>query len=99
MFWTKGYYALTYCIGIHFLNSFIAFISPLDDPDDDLPEDSSHLPQSNTEEFRPFQRKLKDLADSDNMDTLTEGKKVFNIEKFRIKKNECSYIRLYSSIN
>ena len=24
---TKGYYALTYCIGIHFLNSFIGFIS------------------------------------------------------------------------
>ena len=60
MFYTKGYYALTYCIGIHFLNSFIAFISPLDDPEDDLPEDGSHLPQTNSEEFRPFQRKLKE---------------------------------------
>ena len=60
MFYTKGYYALTYCIGIHFLNSFMAFISPLDDPEDDLPEESSHLPQTNSEEFRPFHRKLKE---------------------------------------
>ena len=60
MFYTKGYYALTYCIGIHFLNSFMAFISPLDDPEDELPEDGSHLPQTNSEEFRPFQRKLKE---------------------------------------
>ena len=57
----KGYYALTYCIGIHFLNSFIGFISPLDDPEDeDLGEGDSHLPQSNNEEFRPFQRKVKE---------------------------------------
>ena len=60
MIYTKGYYALTYCIGIHFLNSFMAFISPLDDPEDELPEESSHLPQTNSEEFRPFQRKLKE---------------------------------------
>ena len=60
MFWTKGYYALTYCIGIHFLNSFIAFISPLEDPEDELPEDISHLPQNINEEFRPFQRKLRE---------------------------------------
>ena len=59
--YVQGYYALTYCIGIHFLNSFIGFISPLDDPEDeDLDEEISHLPQSNNEEFRPFQRKLKE---------------------------------------
>ena len=59
--YVQGYYALTYCIGIHFLNSFIVFISPLDDPEDeDLDEEISHLPQSNNEEFRPFQRKLKE---------------------------------------
>ena len=59
----KGYYALTYCIGIHFLNSFIGFISPLEDPEDeDLDNDLSHLPQKNNEEFRPFQRKVKEYA-------------------------------------
>ena len=60
VFTKKGYYALTYCIGIHFLNSFIGFISPLDDPEEDLEEGDSHLPQSNNEEFRPFQRKVKE---------------------------------------
>ena len=59
----KGYYALTYCIGIHFLNSFIGFISPLDDPEDEyLDDDISHLPQRSNEEFRPFQRKVKEYA-------------------------------------
>ena len=63
MFYKKGYYALTYCIGIHFLNSFIGFISPLDDPEDeDLNNGDSYLPQKNNEEFRPFQRKVKEYS-------------------------------------
>jgi len=54
---------LTYCIGIHFLNSFIGFISPLDDPEEEyLEEGDSHLPQNNNEEFRPFQRKVKEYT-------------------------------------
>lgn len=55
----KGYFALTYCIGINVLNSFIGFISPLDDPDE--VEDGSFLPQKETEEFRPFQRKVREF--------------------------------------
>ena len=63
MFYKKGYYALTYCIGIHFLNSFIGFISPLDDPEEeDLTEGDSYLPQKCNEEFRPFQRKVKEYS-------------------------------------
>ena len=63
MFRTKGYYALTYCIGIHFLNSFIGFISPLEDPEDEgLSSGDSYLPQKNNEEFRPFQRKIKEFS-------------------------------------
>ena len=62
VFYKKGYYALTYCIGIHFLNSFIGFISPLDDPEDELGVENSYLPQRNNEEFRPFQRKVKEFA-------------------------------------
>ena len=64
IFICKGYYALTYCIGIHFLNSFISFISPLNDPEDEelnLNNDNSFLPIKNNEEFRPFQRKLKEF--------------------------------------
>ena len=60
MILTNGYYALTYCIGIHFLNSFIGFISPLEDPEDNLNEENSFLPQRNNEEFKPFQRKVKE---------------------------------------
>ena len=62
VFYKKGYYALTYCIGIHFLNSFIGFISPLDDPEDELGEDNSYLPQRSNEEFRPFQRKVREFS-------------------------------------
>ena len=63
VFRTKGYYALTYCIGIHFLNSFIGFISPLEDPEESsLNNEESYLPQKNNEEFRPFQRKVKEYS-------------------------------------
>ena len=63
MFRTKGFYALTYCIGIHFLNSFIGFISPLEDPEEEgLNNGDSYLPQKSNEEFRPFQRKVKEYA-------------------------------------
>ncbi len=39
-----GYFALSYCIGIHVLNSFLGFISPIDDPEDEESEES-YLPQ------------------------------------------------------
>ena len=39
-----GYHAVAYCLGIHLLNSFIGFISPLEDPEDEDVEGSSFLP-------------------------------------------------------
>ena len=60
---TEGFYCLTYLIGILFLNSFIGFISPLEDPEEyELNSDDSFLPQKNNEEFKPFQRKLKEYS-------------------------------------
>ena len=60
---TRGYACLSYCIGIHLLNSFIGFISPLDDPEEyGLKSDDSFLPQKNNEEFKPFQRKVKEYT-------------------------------------
>ena len=60
---TRGYACLTYCIGIHILNSFIGFISPLDDPEDyDLSSDDSFLPKKRNEEFKPFHRKVKEYT-------------------------------------
>ncbi len=44
----KGYYAVTYCLGIHIFNSFIGFISPLQDHEDEecsLDDKNSFLPQ------------------------------------------------------
>jgi hypothetical protein len=43
-----GYHAVTYCLGIHLLNSFIGFISPLQDPEEEeggMEEKGSYLPQ------------------------------------------------------
>ena len=60
---TRGYACLTYCIGIHILNSFIGFISPLEDPEEfDLNKDDSFLPQKNNEEYKPFYRKVKEFT-------------------------------------
>lgn len=61
LIYLQGYYAVTYCIGIHVLNSFLGFISPLDDPDENEGEES-YLPQRDSEEFRPFERKVKEFA-------------------------------------
>jgi hypothetical protein len=41
---TGGYHAVTYCLGIHILNAFIGFISPLEDPED-ADDGDSFLPQ------------------------------------------------------
>jgi hypothetical protein len=45
-FYVIGYHAVTYCLGIHLLNAFIGFISPLEDPEEEGTEDGgSFLPQ------------------------------------------------------
>jgi len=38
---------LTYCLGIHLLNAFIGFISPMDDPEEEggFNDSGSFLPQ------------------------------------------------------
>ena len=45
------------------MNAFIGFISPLDDPEEyELNSEDSFLPQKNNEEFKPFQRKVKEYS-------------------------------------
>lgn len=61
LIFTKGYHALTYCIGIHILNSFIGFISPLEDSEEVEGDIDSFLPQKNSDEFKPFQRKVREF--------------------------------------
>jgi len=55
----QGYFIVAYGLGIFLLNNFIAFLSPLEDPNDDGPT----LPTSDKEgkEFRPFARRLPEF--------------------------------------
>lgn len=55
----QGYFIVAYGLGIYLLNNFIAFLSPLDDPSED--DDGLALPTRNSEEFRPFARRLPEF--------------------------------------
>ena len=54
-----GFYIITYALGIYLLNLLIGFLSPSVDPEDGLGDVS--LPSSETDEFRPFTRKLAEF--------------------------------------
>nr|CAG4650563.1 EOG090X0FVI [Sida crystallina] len=61
---SKGWYIVTYALGIYHLNLFIAFLSPKIDPamsDYEDAEDGPSLPTKVTEEFRPFIRRLPEF--------------------------------------
>mmetsp|Transcript_45791 Transcript_45791/g.106366 ORF Transcript_45791/g.106366 Transcript_45791/m.106366 type:complete len:194 (+) Transcript_45791:92-673(+) len=57
VFLKKGFYIITYGLGIYTLNLLIGFVSPAVDPD----SDTLVLPTSDREEFRPFTRKLPEF--------------------------------------
>nr|CAG4636593.1 EOG090X0FVI [Eubosmina coregoni] len=61
----KGWYIITYALGIYHLNLFIAFLSPKIDPamsDFEESEDGGpELPTKVNEEFRPFIRRLPEF--------------------------------------
>eukprot|EP00993_Chasmostoma_nieuportense_P005108 NODE_5744_length_616_cov_18.400818_g5580_i0.p1 GENE.NODE_5744_length_616_cov_18.400818_g5580_i0~~NODE_5744_length_616_cov_18.400818_g5580_i0.p1 ORF type:complete len:195 (+),score=59.67 NODE_5744_length_616_cov_18.400818_g5580_i0:43-585(+) len=60
VFLAKGFYIITYGLGIFLLNLFISFLSPQTDPD--LEEDADQvLPTRSDDEFRPFVRKLPEF--------------------------------------
>jgi Rer1 family len=56
----QGYFIVAYGLGIFLLNNFIAFLSPLEDPQED---NGMALPTSAKEgkEFRPFARRLPEF--------------------------------------
>merc|ERR1712194_322256 len=54
----KGFYVVSYALGIYLLNLFIGFLTPAIDPD---AEDGGSLPTYETEEFRPFSRKIPEF--------------------------------------
>merc|ERR1740130_1313198 len=56
IFWVKGFFVVTYGLGIYLLNLLIPFISPHVDPEND----GSALPTGGSE-YRPFERRLGEL--------------------------------------
>nr|CAG4642121.1 EOG090X0FVI [Eurycercus lamellatus] len=64
VFLARGWYIVTYALGIYHLNLFIAFLSPKIDPamsDFEDSEDGPELPTKVNEEFRPFIRRLPEF--------------------------------------
>ncbi|XP_022909995.1 protein RER1 isoform X1 [Onthophagus taurus] len=63
IFLMKGWYIVTYALGIYHLNLFIAFLTPKIDPamDFDADENGPELPTRANEEFRPFIRRLPEF--------------------------------------
>mmetsp|Transcript_45551 Transcript_45551/g.117763 ORF Transcript_45551/g.117763 Transcript_45551/m.117763 type:complete len:186 (-) Transcript_45551:96-653(-) len=53
---THGFFIVTYGLGIYMLNLLIGFLSPAEDPDVE-----GSLPTRDSEEFRPFTRKLPEF--------------------------------------
>ena len=56
LFIKLGYHAVAYCLGIHLLNSFIGFISPLEDPEDEDSDGASFLPLKYIDIIQRFRR-------------------------------------------
>jgi len=57
IYYIQGFFIVAYGLGIFLLNNFIAFLSPLDDPDMSGPG----LPTKQGEEFKPFSRKMPEF--------------------------------------
>lgn len=58
-----GFFIVTYALGIYLLNLLIGFLSPSVDPEDEHGDGLGDisLPSSETDEFRPFTRKLAEF--------------------------------------
>jgi hypothetical protein len=60
----RGYYIVTYGLGIYNLNLLIGFLSPQRDPESlraGADGDGPSLPTSNEQEFKPFVRRLPEF--------------------------------------
>nr|CAG4638799.1 EOG090X0FVI [Cyclestheria hislopi] len=60
----RGWYIVTYALGIYHLNLFIAFLTPKIDPamsNFEESDDGPNLPTKANEEFRPFIRRLPEF--------------------------------------
>jgi len=61
VFLLQGWYIVTYALGIFLLNLLLAFLTPKIDPALESDDDGPSLPTRNSEEFRPFMRRLPEF--------------------------------------
>jgi len=59
--YTGGYYVVSYALAIFILNLFIRFLTPLMADLEDEDSDRPVLPMRETDEYRPFVRKLSEF--------------------------------------
>lgn len=57
VYFLKGFYIVTYGVGIYLLNRLIGFLSPMVDPEQEGPA----LPTKSDQEFKPFVRRLPEF--------------------------------------
>ena len=57
----QGYFIVAYGLGIFLLNNFIAFLSPLEDPQADKDEPGLPTTAKEGKEYRPFARRLPEF--------------------------------------
>lgn len=57
----EGFYVISYALGIYLLNLLIGFLSPQVDPELQDLSDGPTLPTRETDEFRPFVRRLPEF--------------------------------------
>ncbi|KAF3674765.1 Protein RER1A [Capsicum baccatum] len=57
----EGFYVISYALGIYILNLLIGFLSPQVDPEFQELSDGPILPTRETDEFRPFVRRLPEF--------------------------------------
>lgn len=57
VYYIQGFYIVTYGLGIFLLNLFIGFLTPLEDAEEGGPL----LPTAETDEFKPFVRRLPEF--------------------------------------
>lgn len=61
VYYVRGFYVVTYGLGIYLLNLLIGFLSPMVDPELEALDASPGLPTRGNDEFKPFVRRLPEF--------------------------------------
>ncbi|XP_066370795.1 protein RER1A-like [Miscanthus floridulus] len=61
VYYVRGFYVVTYGLGIYLLNLLIGFLSPMVDPELEALEAGPGLPTRGSDEFKPFIRRLPEF--------------------------------------